>query len=148
MLIVARQPLAERVELRQQTAPLVDEFFTWAEATTAKLSAKSSLAGAFRYAINRRDALSRFISDGRLEVDNNIAENAMRGIAIGRKNYLFAGSDSGGDRAAAIYTLVQTAKLNDVNPEAYLRDIIAKIADGHPINKIDALLPWQAKSSS
>ena len=74
--------------------PLVDEFFTWAEATTAKLSAKSSLAGAFRYAINRRHALSRFISDGRLEVDNNIAENAMRGIALGRKNYLFAGSDS------------------------------------------------------
>ena len=81
-------------------------------------------------------------------MDNNIAENAMRGIAIGRKNYLFAGSDSGGDRAATIYTLVQTAKLNDVNPEAYLRDILAKIAEGHPINKIDALLPWQAKSSS
>jgi len=81
-------------------------------------------------------------------VDNNIAENAMRGIAIGRKNYLFAGSDSGGDRAAASYTLVQTAKLNDVNPEAYLRDILAKIADSHPINKIDSLLPWQAKSSS
>jgi hypothetical protein len=81
-------------------------------------------------------------------VDNNIAENAMRGIAIGRKNYLFAGSDSGGDRAAAIYTLVQSAKLNDVNPEAYLRDILAKIAAGHPINKIDAFLPWQAKSSN
>jgi transposase len=72
----------------------------------------------------------------------------MRGIAIGRKNYLFVGSDSGGDRAAAIYTLVQTAKLNDVNPEAYLRDILTKIAEGHPLNKIDALLPWQAKSSS
>jgi transposase len=78
---------------------------------------------------------------------NNLAENAMRGIALGRKNYLFAGSDSGGDRAAAIYTLVQTAKLNNANPEAYLRDILAKIAQGHPINKIDALLPWQAKSS-
>ena len=137
--------LAERVELRRQTAPLVDDFFTWAEATTAKLSVKSNLAGAFRYAINRREALSRFIADGRLEVDNNIAENAMRSIAIGRKNYLFAGSDAGGERAAAIYTLVQTAKLNNVNPEAYLRDILIKIANGHPINKIDALLPWQAE---
>ena len=81
-------------------------------------------------------------------MDNNIAENAIRGIAIGRKNYLFAGSDSGGDRAAAIYSLVQTAKLNDMNPEAYLRDILAKIADGQPINKVEALLPWQTKSSS
>jgi hypothetical protein len=140
--------LAERVELRRQTAPIVDEFFAWAEATTAKLSAKSNLAGAFRYAINRREALSRFISDGRLEVDNNIAENAMRGIPIGRKNYLFAGSDTGGERAAAIYTLVQTAKLNDVNPEAYLKNILTKIADGHPINKIEALLPWHEKSSN
>jgi transposase len=77
--------LAERVELRRQTAPLVDEFFTWAEATAAKLSAKTSLAGASRYAMNRQEALSRFLTDGRLEVDNNIAENAMRGIAIGRK---------------------------------------------------------------
>jgi transposase len=141
-------PMAERVERRGQAAPLVNEFFAWAEAMTAKLSAKSNLAGAFRYAINRRDALSRFITDGRLEIDNNIAENAMRSIAFGRKNYLFAGSDTGGERAAAIYTLVQTAKLNAMNPEAYLRDILAKIADGHNINKIDALLPWQGKSSS
>jgi transposase len=109
----------------------------------AKLSANSSLAGAFNYAINRRDALSRFITDGRLEVDNNIAENAMRCIALGRKNFLFAGSDTGGDRAASIYTIVQTAKLNDVNPETYLRDTLTKIAEGHPINKIDALMPWK-----
>jgi len=121
---------------------LVDAFFEWAEATAGKLSAKSSLAGAFNYAINRRAALSRFITDGRLEMDNNIAENAMRGIAPGRKNYLFAGSDAGGDRAASIYTIVQTAKLNDVNPQVYLRDILASIAEGHPINRIDALMPW------
>jgi len=141
-------PLAERVELRQQTAPLVKEFFFWAEATVAKLSAKSSLAGAFRYAINRREALSRFLTDGRLEVDNNIAETAMRGIALGRKNYPFAGSDSGGERAAAIYTLVQTAKLNDVNLEASLRDILAKIANGHTIKKISKLMPWHDASRS
>ncbi len=105
---------------------------------------QSTLADAFRYAINRREALSRFIADGRLEMDNNIAENAMRCIAVGRKNYLFAGSDAGGDRAASVYTLVQTAKLNSVNPEAYLRDTLAKIAEGHPINRLDDLMPWKA----
>ena len=135
-------PITERVELRRETAPLVDAFFGWAEATVAKLSAKSSLAGTFSYAINRRVALSRFITDGRLEVDNNIAENAMRCIALGRKNYLFAGSDTGGDRAASIYTIVQTAKLNGVNPEAYLCETLTRIADGHPINRLDALMPW------
>ena len=108
-----------------------------------KLSAKSALAEAFRYTIKRRKALSRFVTDGRLEADNNIAENAMRGIALGRKNYLFCGSDTGGDRAASIYTLVQTAKLNGVNPEAYLKDILTKIADGHHINRIDELTPWR-----
>jgi transposase len=136
-------PAAERLAIRTRTAPLLDAFFAWAEATVAKLSAKSALATAFRYAINRREALSRFVTDGRLEVDNNIAENAMRIIALGRKNYLFAGSDIGGDRAAAIYTIVQTAKLNGVNPEAYLKDALTKIAEGHPINKIDQLMPWQ-----
>ena len=136
-------PIGERVELRRAAAPLIEAFFEWAAATTAKLSAKSSLAGAFNYAINRRQALSRFITDGRLEVDNNIAESAMRCITLGRKNYLFAGSDTGGDRAASIYTIVQTAKLNDVNPEVYLRDILTKIADGHPINKLNALMPWK-----
>jgi transposase len=139
----AHVPIAERVSLRRETAPLVAAFFNWASAMTAKLSAKSSLAGAFNYAINRREALSRFITDGRLEVDNNIAENAMRCVALGRKNYLFAGSNAGGDRAASIYTLLQTAKLNGVNPEAYLRDTLTKIADGHPINKVDELVPWR-----
>jgi transposase len=75
-----------------------------------------------------------------LEVDNNVAENAMRCIALGRKNYLFAGSDTGGERAASVYTIVRTAKLNGVNPETYRRDTLAKIADGHPINKVDELL--------
>ena len=136
-------PAAERVAHRAETAPLLDAFFAWAEKTVAKLSAKSELAEAFRYTIKRRDALSRFVTDGRLEVDNNIAENAMRGIALGRKNYLFAGSDAGGERAAAIYTIVQTAKLNGLNPETYLKDMLAKIADGHPINRIDELMPWK-----
>jgi transposase len=140
-------PIAERVALRREAAPLVDAFFNWAESTTAKLSAKSSLAGAFNYAINRREALSRFLTDGRLEIDNNIAENAMRCIALGRKNFLFAGSDTGGDRAASIYTIVRTAKLNNVNPETYLRDTLAKIAEGHPISRIAELLPWHVRTA-
>ena len=89
------------------------------------------------------EALARFVTDGRLEADNNIAENAMRAIALGRKNYLFCGSDTGSDRAASIYTLVQTAKLNGVNPEAYLKGILTKIAAGHPINRINELTPWR-----
>ena len=141
-------PVSERAVRRRETAALLDAFFVWAEATVAKMSAKSNLADAFRYAIKRREALSRFVTDGRLEIDNNIAENAMRCIAIGRKNYLFAGSDSGGDRAASIYTIIQTAKLNGVNPEAYLRDTLTKIADGHPINRVLDLMPWKALAST
>lgn len=100
------------------------------------------MAKALLYSIKRREALTRFVADGRLEIDNNIAENSIRCIALGRKNYLFAGSDTGGDRAASMYTIVQTAKLNGVNPEAYLRDTLAKIAEGHPISRIDELMPW------
>jgi transposase len=136
-------PAAERVEHRRETAPLLEGFFDWAKATVLKLSGKLELAKAFRYTIDRREALTRFVTDGRLEVDNNVAENAMRGIALGRKNYLFCGSDAGGERAAAIYTLVATAKLNGLNQEAYLRDILAKVAEGHTINRIDELVPWR-----
>lgn len=133
------------MRLRAQTIPLIDGFFGWAIGMLAKLSAKSPLADAFRYALTRREALIRFLSDGRLEADNNIAENAIRGIALGRKNYLFVGSDTGGERAAAIYTIVQTATLNGLNPEAYLRDTLAKIAEGHPINRIQELMPWPSR---
>jgi hypothetical protein len=135
--------VAERVEHRKETAPLLDAFFTWAKATEAKLSAKSPLAEAFRYTIKRREALTRFVTDGRLEADNNIAENAMRKIALGRRNFLSAGSDSGGERAASIYTLVMTARLNGLNPEVYLKAVLAKIAEGHTINRIDELMPWR-----
>lgn len=121
--------------------PLLNAFFVWVGATVVKLSGKLELAKAFRYIITRCEALTRFITDGRLEADNNIAENAIKIVALGRKNYLFAGSDSGGERAAAIYTLVATAKLNGQNPETYLRDILAKIAEGHTINRIDELVP-------
>src|SRR5919202_455551 len=136
-------PAAERVEHRKATASRLEAFFVWADATVGKLSGKLKLAKAFRYTITRREALTRFVTDGRLEADNNVAENAMRGIALGRRNYLFAGSNSGGERAAAIYTLVATAKLNGLNPETYLKDVLAKIAEGHTIKRIDELVPWR-----
>ena len=111
------------------------------DATVAKISGKSSLAGAIRYATSRWAALTRFVDDGRLEMTNNAAERAIRPLALGRKNYLFAGSDEGGRRAAIMYTLIETARLNDVDPEAWLADVIARIAD-HPINRVGELLPW------
>jgi transposase len=86
-------------------------------------------------------ALTRYLDDGRIEIDNNAAERALRGVSLGRKNYLFMGSDAGGERAAAIYSLVETAKLNGLDPEGYLREVLRRIAE-HPINRIDELLPW------
>ena len=88
-----------------------------------------------------RSALTRYLDDGRIEIDNNAAERALRGVSLGRKNYLFMGSDAGGERAAAIYSLVETAKLNGLDPEGYLREVLTRIAE-HPINRIGELLPW------
>ncbi len=106
------------------------------------MSRKSDLAEAIRYALTRWQALSRFIDDGRIEIDNNAAERALRCVALGRKNFLFAGSDAGGERAAAIYSLIGTAKLNGLDPEAYLRHVLTHINE-HSIKKIDELLPWR-----
>ena len=99
------------------------------------------MAGAIRYALTRWTALTRFLEDGAVEIDNNAAERALRVVALGRKNYLFAGSNRGGERAAAIYSLLGTAKLNGINPERYLKHVLTHIAD-HPINRIAELLPW------
>ena len=109
--------------------------------TRRQLSKKSGLAEAIGYALNHWQALIRYASDGRIEIDNNAAERALRAIALGRKNFLFAGSDAGGERAAAIYSLIGSAKLNDLDPEAYLRFVIERIAD-YRISQLDDLLPW------
>jgi transposase len=102
---------------------------------------KSDLAGAIHYALSRWEALCRYRDDGRTEIDNNAAERSLRAIALGRKNHLFAGADTGGERAASIYSLIGTAKLNGLDAEAYLRYVLERIAE-HPINRIEDLLPW------
>lgn len=143
--INGRSP-AERGAARQvESVPRLVDLERFLRAALSEISAKSTLARAIRYALSRWDSLTRYTRDGRLEMTNNAAERAIRPLVLGRKNYLFAGSDSGGVRAAKMYTLIETAKLNGLDPEAYLRDIIARIA-GHPINRIDELLPWTWKA--
>jgi hypothetical protein len=131
-----------RRQARQARAgPLLQDMRAWFTTLMTKVSAKSELAKAIGYSLTRWKALTRYVDDGRIEIDNNAAERALRGVALGRGNYLFMGSDAGGDRAAAIYSLVETAKLNGLDPQAYLREVLTRIAD-HPINRIDELLPW------
>jgi transposase len=135
-------PADQRREVRKARArPLLESLKQWLEETLGKLSRKSDTALVVRYALSRWDALLRYVDDGHIEIDNNPAERALRTVALGRKNCLFAGSDAGGERAATIYSLIGTAKLNGLDPEAHLRNVLSRIAD-HPINHIEELLPW------
>jgi transposase len=133
---------AQRARVRQERAgPLLDALHAWLEVTLSMVSAKSELAGAIKYALVRWTALTRYRDDGRIEIDNNSAERSIRPLVLGRRNYLFAGSDSGGERAANIYSLIGTALLNGRDPYLYLRHVLERIAE-HPINRVDQLLPW------
>jgi transposase len=139
---VRGRPPKERKEMRQaRSRPLLEAMHLWLKTTMSKLSRKSDLAKAIHYALERWAALVMYVDNGRVEMDNNAAERALRTVALGRKNYLFAGSDAGGERAAAMYSLLGSAKLNGIDPEAYLTAVLGRIAD-HPINRIGELLPW------
>ncbi len=135
------EPDRRRMARQDAAVPKLAELATWLDAQLGRVPVKSDLAGTIRYARSRWVALTRYCDDGRLEISNNAAENAIRPVAVGRKNWLFAGSDSGGDRAGVLYTLIRSAKLNGIEPEAYLRDVLARIGT-HPINRVDELLPW------
>ena len=139
--IRGQDPNQRLVVRKGRSRPLLDELKSCLDTALGRISGKSSLAQAIRYATTRWDALSRFTNDGRLEMSNNAAERAIRPLCLGRKNWLFAGSDAGGQRAAVLYTIIETAKINGLDPEAYLADVLARIAD-HKANRIDELLPW------
>ena len=140
------RPPDERRRTRQRRArPLLADMRTWLEATLRRIPKRGDLAGAIRYALGRWTALTRYLDDGTIEIDNNPVERAIRPIALGRKNWLFAGSDAGGTRAAAVASLIATARLNSVDPEAYLRYVLERSA-GHPVNRVAELLPWHCAS--
>jgi transposase len=140
-----RPPDLRRQHRQARAGPLLAEFQQWLHAVLTKVSTKSALAKAARYSLVRWAALTRYVDDGRIEIDNSAAERALRSVALGRSNYLFMGSDDGGRRAASLYSLVETAKLNGLDPEGYLREVLERIAE-HPINRIDELLPWNIAS--
>jgi transposase len=146
--LIAGKPPGVRRDVRQRMArPKINALAVWFDAQLKMIPGKGDLAVAIRYAHSRWDALTRYLDDGRLEISNNAAENQIRPVALGRKNWLFAGSDSGGVRAAAFYTLIRTAILNGIEPEAWLTDVTARIG-AHPINRLDELLPWNWSPSA
>jgi transposase len=141
-----RKPSAKLTARRDRSAAVVDDLFKLWEAELPRISGKSKLAEAIRYATSRREILGRFLLDGRIEIDSNIVERAIRPQTITRKNALFAGSDGGGRTWATIATLLQTAKMNDVDPLAWLTETLERIANRWPISQIDELMPWNHKT--
>ena len=133
-----------RAAFRRQdrSRSIIDEFEPWLRAKLALISQKTKLAEAIRYALSRWDGLTRFLNDGRIEIDSNVVERSIRPIALNRMNALFAGSDGGGEHWAVIASLIETSKLNAIDPHAYLADVITKIINGHPNSRVDELLPW------
>jgi len=138
------KPAEIRQAVRQaRSRPLVDALFTWLEAQLARLPGGSPTAKAIRYALNHREGLGRFLDDGRIELDNNVAERAIRPLCLSRKNALFASGDDGGARWAAVASLVETCKFNGVDPQHYFTDLLTRLVDGWPNSQIDELMPWK-----
>jgi len=140
--IRGQSPALRLAERRTLSKPLVEKLKVWFEQQLSRGPRRGKLADAIRYALVRWDGLTRFLHDGRIELDTNPVERAIRPIALGRKNHLFAGSDGGGARWATLCSLIETAKMNDVEPYAYLRDVLERMVDGHLVNRLDELLPW------
>ena len=138
-------PEARVAARRKDIAPLVCDLIEWMKRERAKLSRHNEVAKAMDYMLRRIDVFIRFLDDGRICLSNNAAERVLRGIALGRKSWLFAGSDRGGERAAVMLTLIHTAKLNGVDPQAWLADVLDRIND-HVIHRLDELLPWNWKT--
>lgn len=147
--LVRGQSPAHRLAVRRaRSKPIVDALQSWLEATLPSLPPRGKLAEAMRYALTRWDGLTRFLDDGRIELDTNPVERAIRPVALGRKNHLFAGSDGGGERWAVIGSLIETAKLNGVEPYAWLKDVLTRMLAGHPASRLDELLPWSWKAAN
>ena len=142
--INGQNPERRRAVRQELSAPLVADLETWMREQRAKLSRRNDIAKAMDYMLKRWSAFTRFLDDGRICLSNNAAERGVRGIALGRKSWLFCGSDRGGERAAVMYSLIVTAKMNDIDPQAWLADVLARIAE-HPVHKLDDLLPWNWK---
>jgi transposase len=146
---VRGQSPGHRLAARRNRAKLVVEAMRlWFEEQLPVVPGRSTIAEAIRYTLSRWDALTRFLHDGRIELDTNPVERAIRPVALGRKNHLFAGSDGGGHRWAVLCSLIESCKLNDVEPYAYLHDVLIRMVDGHPINRLDELLPWAWKAGN
>jgi transposase len=139
--IRGRAPEERRAVRQEHAVPLLKAFRAWMLEKLGQVENKSALAAALHYSINQWEALVRYTEDGRLEIDNNAAERSIRGMGVGRRNYLFFGSDTGGERAAIIYALIETCKLNEIDPQRYLEYVLERIAE-HPINRVEELLPW------
>lgn len=133
---------------QSRSLPLVTAVKVWLEKQLAQIRPRGGLADAIRYTLNRWKVLCRFLDDGRIKLDTNTVERALRPVTLGRKNHLFAGSDGGAERWAIVCSLITTAKLNNIEPFAYLNDVLERMSKGHPMNQIDELLPWNWRSST
>lgn len=140
--IRGQDPEARRVARQERSRPIVEDLEPWLRAKLETISQKTKLAEAIRYALPRWAGLTLFLDDGRVEIDNNTVERAIRPLALTRKNALFAGSDGGAEHWAILASLIETAKLNDVDSQAYITDVITRIVGGHPQSRIDELMPW------